>query len=168
MDYSKSCFFNGCYDCHYFNVLHSKNENLIWTWFLTILIFLIIIFISLLPQYINKEKVDAVGSKLEQKVSINFLSDHKNKLLTHSSFDQVSEIIMDRCSMCHAKEPIWENMIVAPGNVNLETKEEILFHAENIFIYSFLSHAMPPGNITYMEKEERNIIADWYKLKNIN
>ncbi len=153
---------------HYFNVLHSKNENLIWTWLLTILIFLIIIFISLLPQYINKENVDAVGSKLEQKVSIDFLSDHKNKLLTHSSFDQVSEIIMDRCSMCHAKEPIWENMIVAPGNVNLETKEEILFHAENIFIYSFLSHAMPPGNITYMEKEERNIIADWYKLKNIN
>ena len=44
----------------------------------------------------------------------------------------------------------------------------MIFHAENIFIYSFLSHAMPPGNITYMEKEERNIIADWYKLKNIN
>ena len=58
-----------------------------------------------------------------------------------------------------------ENMPISPKNVQLETKQQILHHAHNIYLQSAISHAMPPGNLTYMEKEERKIISNWYNLK---
>ena len=142
---------------HYFNALHSKKGNLLWTWIITVFIFLIIILLSFLPQFFDNNIIERSEKKLNNS--------HQEKLLLNSSFSQVAEIIEIRCSMCHAKEPVWENMPIAPKNVQLETKKQILHHAHNIYLQSAISHAMPPGNLTYMEKEERKIIANWYNLK---
>ncbi len=57
--------------------------------------------------------------------------------------------------MCHAAEPLWEGIIVAPKNLHLETSADILTQAEAIYLHSAISHAMPPANITYMEEGER-------------
>ncbi len=146
---------------HYFNVLHLRKENLIWTWVLTSLIFLIIILLSLLPQLFDKNVIEQ-----SEKNEINFINSYQEKLLLNSSFQEVEEIIEIRCSICHSKEPVWENMPMAPKNVQLVTEKQILHHAQNIYLQSSISNAMPPGNITYMEKEERKIIANWYNLKN--
>ncbi len=142
---------------HYFNVLHSKKGNLLWTWIITVLIFLIIILLSFLPQHFDKNIIEKSEKKL--------LNSHQEKLLLNSSFSKVAEIIEIRCLMCHAKIPSWENMPISPKNVQLETKQQILHHAHNIYLQSAISHAMPPGNLTYMEKEERKIISNWYNLK---
>jgi uncharacterized membrane protein len=51
----------------------------------------------------------------------------------------------------------------APKNVKLETAEEIARHAREIYIQAGRSHAMPPGNITYVEPQERALIVAWYE-----
>ena len=68
--------------------------------------------------------------------------------------------------MCHAAEPYYDGIIVAPKNVILETEIDILKHARQIYINSAISHAMPPANLASMETNERLLIAQWYQ-KNI-
>ena len=69
--------------------------------------------------------------------------------------------IQSRCSMCHAAEPVWDGIAIAPKGVRLDTPEEIARHAEAIRIQSVLTHAMPPNNITEMTLDERRAVATW-------
>ena len=85
------------------------------------------------------------------------------RFVTNAHFEAVSETIMGRCSMCHAAEPFWEGIAHAPKNVRLETDADIARHAREIYIQAGRSHAMPPGNITYVEPEERALIVAWYE-----
>ena len=65
-------------------------------------------------------------------------------------FKQVSNIIISRCSMCHAAEPVWDGIPTAPKGVMLDSDEQIRRHARLIEIFAVRSQAMPPGNITEM------------------
>jgi uncharacterized membrane protein len=76
-------------------------------------------------------------------------------------FKQVSNIIISRCSMCHAAEPVWADIPTAPKGVWLDSNEQILRHARLIEIFAVRSQAMPPGNITEMTPKERLILAAW-------
>jgi uncharacterized membrane protein len=76
-------------------------------------------------------------------------------------FKQVSNIIISRCSMCHAAEPVWDGIPAAPKGVMLDTDEQIRRHARLIEIFAVRSQAMPPGNITEMTPQERLILASW-------
>ena len=78
-----------------------------------------------------------------------------------ASFDEAVLAIQSRCSMCHAAEPVWEGIAVAPKGVRLDTPEEIARHAEIIRVQSVLTHAMPPNNITEMTLDERKAVATW-------
>ena len=40
-------------------------------------------------------------------------------------FVELSDTIVSRCGMCHAREPLWDGMIEAPGGLLLETKNDI-------------------------------------------
>ena len=64
--------------------------------------------------------------------------------------------------MCHATEPVWEGVPVAPKGVKLETREQIAANARDIYLQAGLSRAMPPGNITELEDTDRALIAKWY------
>ena len=72
------------------------------------------------------------------------------------------EVIVSKCSMCHAKEPLWENMKNAPKLVNLETSIDIINNIDSIYKQSVLSYAMPPGNISFLEDNERSLINQLY------
>lgn len=74
---------------------------------------------------------------------------------------EVENVVLSRCSMCHAAEPLWEGITVAPKGVLLETPEQIRLHARTIETQVVRSHAMPPGNITWIEPEERQLLAAW-------
>jgi len=74
---------------------------------------------------------------------------------------EVGEIVMNRCSMCHAAEPVWEGITVAPKGVVLETPDQIHRNANAIAMQSVLTEAMPPGNITQISEEERLLLAAW-------
>ncbi|MGA7788478.1 MAG: urate hydroxylase PuuD [Xanthobacteraceae bacterium] len=76
-------------------------------------------------------------------------------------FAQVSDIIISRCSMCHAAEPVWPGIPTAPRGVMLDTDAQILRHAPLIEAFAVRSQAMPPGNITEMTGKERLVLASW-------
>ena len=65
--------------------------------------------------------------------------------------------------MCHANEPLWDGMKVAPKGVVLESDAQIATHAREIYLQAGRSHAMPPGNVSYMEESERRLINTWYE-----
>jgi uncharacterized membrane protein len=71
------------------------------------------------------------------------------------------EIVTSRCSMCHGADPVWTGIAAAPGGVMLDTPERIRQHARLIDIYAVRSNAMPPGNLTEMTLQERQIVGAW-------
>jgi uncharacterized membrane protein len=76
-------------------------------------------------------------------------------------FADVQNIIMGRCSMCHAREPFWPGIASAPGGVRLDDAAEIKMHAKLIGLYAVRSNAMPPGNVTDIGVDDRRILAAW-------
>ena len=76
-------------------------------------------------------------------------------------FKQVSNIIISRCSMCHAAEPVWDGIPAPPKGVMLDSDAQIRRHARLIEIFAVRSQAMPPGNITEMTPQERLVLASW-------
>jgi uncharacterized membrane protein len=76
-------------------------------------------------------------------------------------FAAVQEIITSRCSMCHAKEPVWAGFVMAPKGVLLDSAEAIRLHANMIAINAVHSRAMPPGNVTEITPGERQVLAAW-------
>ncbi len=76
-------------------------------------------------------------------------------------FAEVQDIVISRCSMCHANEPVWEGFAAAPGGVRLDDAEQIRLHAKLIGIYAVRSHAMPPGNVTEIGDDDRAKLAAW-------
>ncbi|KAB7786931.1 urate hydroxylase PuuD [Methylorubrum populi] len=75
--------------------------------------------------------------------------------------DHVVELVAGRCAMCHAAEPVWDGIGVAPKGVRLDTAEAIGRQAEAIRRQVVLTHNMPPNNVTEMTDEERGVIAAW-------
>jgi len=76
-------------------------------------------------------------------------------------FSQVANIVLSRCSMCHAAEPVWAGIPTAPKGVLLDSNEQIVRHARLIELFAVRSQAMPPGNITEMTSNERLALASW-------
>ncbi len=71
----------------------------------------------------------------------------------------VEDIVMSRCSMCHATEPVWAGIVTAPKGILLDAPEHIHRNIRLIGRVAAWSTAMPPGNITEMTSEERAILA---------
>jgi uncharacterized membrane protein len=63
--------------------------------------------------------------------------------------------------MCHRNEPVWPGLSAPPKGVVLDDPESIRRHARLIEINAVRSNAMPPGNITAITAQERQLIAAW-------
>jgi uncharacterized membrane protein len=79
--------------------------------------------------------------------------------------DPVTNIVNSRCAMCHAPEPVWPGIQIAPKNVMLDTPAAIALQAEAIRLHSVMTHAMPPNNLTGMTRDERRELAAWLKAR---
>ncbi len=77
------------------------------------------------------------------------------------TFAEVEDIVMSRCSMCHAAEPVWAGIVTAPKGILLDGSEAIQRNIKLIGRVAAWSSAMPPGNITEMTGEERAILASY-------
>jgi uncharacterized membrane protein len=73
----------------------------------------------------------------------------------------VEEIVMSRCSMCHAAEPVWEGITTAPKGILLDSTEHIHRNLRLAARNASWASAMPPGNVTEMTGEERAVVAAW-------
>ncbi len=135
---------------HYFNTIHARAGNPIWTWPVTIIIFIFIMWLSIAPIIISEKEAARINEK-----QVAFESAEE--------FSETIDIVVSRCSMCHAREPVWEGVNWAPGDVYLETPNDITKNAKLIYLHSAISHAMPPANVTYMEDNERAILKRWFR-----
>lgn len=133
---------------HFFNTMHSHKGQPWWTWIVTVALFGIIVWLS------------AAGVSPDGDRQVN---DSENRFLQAAEFDDVYFVVAGRCAMCHAEEPGWEGLAWAPQGVVLETPEQVVRHAQAIYLQSGISDAMPPGNLSYMEEEERQLIISWYQ-----
>jgi uncharacterized membrane protein len=79
------------------------------------------------------------------------------------AFADVESIVLSRCSMCHAAEPLWPGIAEPPKGVMLDTPEMIRLHARQIYLQAAATDAMPPGNVTELEPGERGMLASWYE-----
>ena len=133
---------------HFYNTRHRGDPSPWWTWAAASVLALLVIGLSSmqpLPSSADKAAVEPRAAK-EQ-----------------ATFAEVEEIVLSRCSMCHAAEPLWQGMAIPPKGVMLETAEQIRRQADAINIQSVRTHAMPPGNITLMEPEERALLGAWIR-----
>lgn len=124
---------------HFFNTKHKGGKEPWWTWGAAALGLAAIVWLSAQPATPLEEATLPEGYEMAE----------------------VENVVLSRCSMCHAAEPLWEGIAVAPKGVLLETPEQIRAHARAIETQVVRTHAMPPGNITWMEAEERQLLAAW-------
>jgi uncharacterized membrane protein len=75
------------------------------------------------------------------------------------SFAEVESIVERRCVSCHSDNPTATRS--APQGVTFDTPEEIVAQAGRIEAQAVDSNAMPPGNVTGMTDEERELLGEW-------
>jgi uncharacterized membrane protein len=138
---------------HWFNSKHARKGSPTWTWIVTLVIFIVIMWLSTVPRQTTEDGAEAAGAAAPAFAA--FAAD------VH--FNEARDTVQGRCSMCHAAEPVWEGIHRAPKGVLLETDAEIAAHAREIYLQSGRSHAMPPGNLTAMTESERALINAWYE-----
>ncbi|MDG1117775.1 MAG: urate hydroxylase PuuD [Flavimaricola sp.] len=134
---------------HWFNSTHARKGQPHWTWAATVILFLLIAWLSSPRAYVYGEEEAAMGPVAERYAA-------------SEGFEDVQQIVMGRCSMCHAAEPVWDGLHWPPKGVMLETPAQIAHNARAIYFQAGISHAMPPGNLTYIEPEERAQIVAWF------
>ena len=78
---------------------------------------------------------------------------------------EVTNIVTGRCAMCHAPEPSWPGIQIAPKGVLLDGPEQIAIHARAIRSQAVMTHAMPPNNLSGMTAGERRVLAAWLAEK---
>jgi uncharacterized membrane protein len=122
---------------HWFNTRHAGKGNPHWTWGVTAMLFLIIAWLSTAPMRVGEPEAKLQGAALTYASA--------------EGFDEVSTIVQGRCSMCHAAEPVWSGMLWPPKGVVLETPAQIAQEARRIYLQAGVTHAMPPGNLSYIE-----------------
>ncbi|HBZ45500.1 MAG TPA: cysteine desulfurase [Maritimibacter sp.] len=136
---------------HFFNSHHAHQGYKWWTWAVTALLFAGAVALSFLgTQQSTWEEAEARA-----------FTPHEEKYAQAAGFDEVTDIVLGRCSMCHAREPGWIGIAVAPKGVVLETATDIAAEAHRIYLHAGLTDAMPPANVSYMEPEERAAIRAW-------
>ena len=149
-------FLTGVTIRHYFNTMHKTGKGPHWTWAVTMLLMIVIAWLSTANMWDTYDEAEARAPTA-----------YEETLMAADGFDDAHNIIMGRCSMCHAREPSWSDTLLwAPKGVLLDTPADIARNAREIYIQSGVTHAMPPANVTYMTDEDRATVARWYRNAN--
>jgi uncharacterized membrane protein len=135
---------------HWFNTTHARKGKPTWTWLVTVLLFIVIMWLSTVPKVLTGETETSMTPAAQ-------------KFAANAHFGAARDVVQARCSMCHAAEPVYEGVSFTPKSVRLETDAEIAAHAREIYIQAGRSHAMPPGNVTAISPEERKLLVAWYE-----
>ena len=145
-------FLTGVTIRHYFNTMHKTGRGPYWTWAVTVLIMILIAWLSTEPLKQSLKEAEARP-----------LTPYEQKFADADGFDKAYEVVITNCSMCHAREPMWEGVRWPPKNVVLETKSDVARYAEQVYLHAGLSRAMPPPNSFLMDNASREVIASWVR-----
>jgi len=135
---------------HYFNSIHARTSNPTWTWAVTAIIFVLIMWLSTAPAQTEEEDLASLTGAAAQFAQAD-------------TFEEVYFTVTGRCSMCHAQEPGYPGIHWAPRGLMLETEAQVARAATLIYLQAARSHAMPPANVSWMEPAERDLIRRWYQ-----
>ncbi|WP_207458926.1 urate hydroxylase PuuD [Azospirillum sp. SYSU D00513] len=127
---------------HFFNSRHAGRPTPWWTWGVAAAGFAVMVWLS---SFGPAGRAEAAAVPAPVPVE----------------FAQVEEVVMTRCGMCHAAEPVWDGIAHPPRGVRLDNAGDIRRHARQIREQAGLSSAMPPGNVSGMTAEERQLLANW-------
>jgi len=133
---------------HFFNSMHAGKGKPWWVWGLAGALFAVIVWLSTF--FDQRRDVDEASMAGPDAVTT-----------PSPAFQAARDVVATRCSMCHAREPLWAGLLVAPKGVLLESDGDIARQARAIELQAVRSRAMPPGNITQMTPEERQVLAAW-------
>ena len=125
---------------HFFNSRHQGKGNPWWTW------------------GVAAAGMAAIAWLLRRRAARRSL---RARCRRRRNSPRSRRIVVSRCSMCHAGQPVWAGIAAAPTGIRLDNAERIRRHARLIEINAVRSHAMPPGNVTVMTTDERRILAAW-------
>lgn len=137
---------------HYFNSMHARKGQPTWTWAATVIIFIVMAWLSSFPGHDTYEDAESRA-----------LTPTEKKFAQADGFQDAAQIVQGRCSMCHAREPVWDGIRWAPKGVFLETESDIAKHAGQIYVQAAISHAMPPANVTDISDADRQTLARWFR-----
>ncbi len=74
---------------------------------------------------------------------------------------EVLALVHTHCTSCHAREPTSEIFRTPPANVVLETLDDVRRYAMLVEQNTVNTHAMPLGNLSGMNEEERRLLGAW-------
>ena len=145
-------FLTGVTIRHYFNTMHATGKGPHWTWGVTIMLMLIIAWLS-----------TAGPTETVEEAELRPLTAVEQQYVSVDGFEAAYDTVLGNCSMCHAREPFWNNMQWAPKGVYLETQADVARYADQIYLHAGLSRAMPPPNAIQMSDEARATIVAWIR-----
>lgn len=88
---------------------------------------------------------------------------YEQRFAEAEGFHEAEQIVVGRCSMCHAREPVWDGIRWAPKGVVLETPQDIAQNARAIYLQAGVTHAMPPANVTDISEADRRALVRWFR-----
>jgi uncharacterized membrane protein len=141
---------------HFFNTSHAGGGYNWWTWLVTAVLFICVMWLSTAP---------LVQDTYEESEA-RALSASELRYAEATHFEDVMNVVPGRCAMCHAREPYYDGIVRAPKGILLETEADVAAAAKQIYLQAGVTHAMPPANVTYMEPEERRLIVQWFREAN--
>jgi uncharacterized membrane protein len=139
---------------HFYNERHAGRGDQWWTWALAAVCMLAAVGVSAVTNPLGRERLGLKAVKPAVQLAANVTS-------TATVPKAVDDIITSRCSMCHAREPVWNGLASPPKGVMLDTPGQIHRQAEAIRLHAVMTNAMPPNNITQMTRDERIVLAQW-------
>ncbi|WP_316014925.1 urate hydroxylase PuuD [Roseobacter sp. HKCCA0434] len=145
-------FLTGVTIRHYFNTMHRTGAGPNWTWGVTVILMLIIAWLS-----------TAQSRETWQDAEAREMTPTETRFAEAEGFDEAYSAVISNCSMCHAREPVWPGMHWAPKAVHLETEQDVARHADQIYLQAGVTHAMPPPNAVAMPDEARRTITAWVR-----
>jgi len=145
-------FLTGVTIRHYFNTMHKTGRGPHWTWAVTVLIMILIGWLSTASLH---ESIEAAETRPP--------TPYEQKYASAAGFDSAYETVIGNCSMCHAREPAWDGIRWAPKQLVFETKNDVARYAEQIYLHAGISRAMPPPNAFLMDDAARATIVRWVR-----
>lgn len=145
-------FLTGVTIRHYFNTMHSTGKGPNWTWLVTVILMLVIAWLS-----------SAGTGETWEDAQARDLTPYEQRYAAADGFEDAYIAVAGNCSMCHSREPSWPGIRWAPRGVYLETEGDVARHASQIYMHAGVSAAMPPPNAIQMDAQARADIVAWVR-----
>ena len=138
---------------HFFNVRHADHaRSPWWTWAVAIVALWLAFWLAMASSPGGRERLGLPAAEARPAAMLAGLTPPPQA---------VTDIVTGRCAMCHASEPSWPGIQIAPKGMLLDQPEHIAAQARAIRVQAVMTHAMPPNNLTGMTPEERHVLAAW-------